>query len=338
MTQRVLVGVSGGVDSAVTLLSLLDEGYSPVPVYLKMKEGLDEADARRLDRLEEVTGLPVLRLDCRDRFCRCIIDPFVQALKAGFTPNPCVWCNQQVKMKLLFDEADRQGCELVSTGHYAQVLPGPTGKPALAKAASSKDQSYMLYRIEPSWIPRLHFRLGKSEKAGVRTYAQSKLGREYGGGDSQDICFLNGRDLDEYIDTHLTCHPGPMVTCDGVVLGRHRGLAHYTLGQRKGLGLNKGPWFVVEKRAERNELVLDHSRKQVRTVVLTGSRLLLPLPERCTVRTRYRGGERICRPVQDGDRLVLQFDQPVEAVAPGQSGVLYQEQFVVGGGFIAAED
>ena len=337
MNQSVVVGVSGGVDSAVTLLTLRQEGWKVYPVYLKMKEGLESLDQARLERLEEVTGLPVEVVDCRKAFCAHVTDPFVEALKEGLTPNPCVWCNQHVKMKLLFDAADSFGCHYVSTGHYARIIPGPEGKPALARAQSSKDQSYMLYRIDPRWVERLMFRLGSSEKEGVRAYARQALGEGYGGGDSQDICFLGEESLDCYIDARLAQEPGAMVTPDGQVLGQHKGLAHYTLGQRKGLGLNKGPWFVVGKKEETNELVLAHEPAQVTRLVLTQPRLLLPLQGSLTVKTRYRGAAVACSANHEGEKLVIDLAQPMSGVAPGQSAVLYQGDYVVGGGFIAKE-
>lgn len=335
MTQRVIVGVSGGVDSTVTLLELKDRGYQVRPVYLKMKDSLDRRDEERLSRLEKNTGLTVHVEDVRTLFAQRIIDPFVQALHKGLTPNPCVWCNQNMKLKALFEIADQWGGACVATGHYARKISTPNGE-RLAKALSSKDQSYMLYRIPVQWIERLIFPLAASEKAEVRQQVRRVLGEDQGEGDSQDICFLESLTLEQFINQKLAPEGGDMVSCEGVKLGRHKGLAHYTPGQRKGLGLSGGPWFVVEKKFTSNQLILDRAPKLCTSLILEDC-CWHDLPQGpCQVKTRYRGGETDCQVGIEGSKAMIRLDRP-QTVAPGQSAVLYDGDRLLGGGFISLE-
>lgn len=339
MSESVLVGVSGGVDSICSCLKLRDLGYQVAPVFLKMKDQADERDVQRIARFEEVTGLTVETVDCRELFRQRVIEPFLQELTAGRTPNPCVICNQFLKVRLLFGEADRRQIGAVATGHYAKILQ-KDGLCRLARGASAKDQSYMLYRLPQAYLERLVFPLENSEKGQVRRLAREALGGSFGDGDSQDICFLGSLGLNAFLASHVTgaaIQPGQMVSDSGQVLGRHRGLAHYTVGQRKGLGLGGGPWYVTEKRLDERQLILSHVERPERRIILKDPvwHVLPDETKSYLVQTRYRSHPKPCtlRRTDEGRWAVL-LDAPSGASAPGQSAVVYDGELVVGGGII----
>ncbi len=334
--EKIVLGVSGGVDSCAAALLLLKNGYDPVAVRLVLNDKNDEKDRLRLEMLKSV-GIRLVELDGRDLFVKSVIEPFLAAYRESMTPNPCVLCNEKVKFKMLFDEADRLGINHVATGHYAgKGLYGCC--PAILRATSSaKDQSYMLYRLLPDWISRLVFPLSDISKGQVRDMVSSEFGsKDMGEGDSQDICFLDGG-LDEYLKERVECLAGAMVSVDGEVLGKHRGLCLYTEGQRKGLGLGGGPWFVVRKDSQTNALVLGRERDSL--VVRVGVSMInwqqeVPRGFRCQVQYRYRSLPRMATIYFSGENGEVLLESPAGGVAPGQSVVFYDGPCLLGGGII----
>lgn len=375
---RVALGMSGGVDSSVAARLLMDEGFQVVGVTCVFVD--DEhaqeavADARSV---ADALGIEHVVKDCTQRFSCSVVNPFVEEYGAGRTPSPCVACNRSCKIPSLIEAADEAGCEFVATGHYARVVHRD-GRFAIACAAHPrKDQSYMLSMLSQEQLARLVLPLGgiSEGKAYVRALA-SQWGLPVASkSDSQDICFIQGSHLDFLSYRGLVGCPGDIVTLDGRVVGSHNGLHRYTIGQRKGLDIGGAPepYYVVEKRAESNELVVafaaDSLIESVRVggmtwQAMTPEAVVKACAERgpfsCTVKLRYRQSACACRIVpcdmqgdvgmvfvnsrgfQFGvegavgkvDSLAVMLDTPQAATAPGQYAVFYDGDVVLGAGVI----
>ncbi|BDF78815.1 tRNA 2-thiouridine(34) synthase MnmA [Pyramidobacter piscolens] len=342
MSEKILVGVSGGVDSALSALRLRDLGYDVTAAHLILKDGEDPTDRLRLERLAR--HVPVHELDCRARFCERVVRPFLDAYRKGLTPNPCVICNAALKFRALFELADRLGIDKVATGHYARVLKRGR-RWAIARTDSPKDQTYMLCRLPHEWLSWLCFPLSEERsKTGVKNELASRLGAErLAQGDSQGICFLEGGSLERFLEDHLAAeerHIGRMVGHDGEDLGPHKGLIFYTEGQRRGLGLSRGPWFVARRDFASNRLLLSHGTEAtVGTIYFENARWQQEVRagQDCLVQYCYRA-----RPVpgrladcHDGGGTV-ELQEPAGSVSIGQALVLYDvaERVLLGGGFI----
>lgn len=327
------------MDSCTSALLLREMGYDPIGVRLVLHQGDDLNDQNRLKALRSM-GIEVLEVDGRDVFHRAVIKPFLEDYESCRTPNPCVICNENAKLKLLFDEADRRGIDLVATGHYVKKAVYRE-RASLARASFvPKDQSYMLYRIPRRWIDRLIFPLGDMSKEQVRRYVAQEMGSpDMAQGDSQDICFIDGA-LDDFLLSSLggSSSPGPMVSVDGEVLGRHRGLCLYTEGQRKGLGLGGGPWFVVKKDIKANSLILGRRENvEVRRIRASSPRWQQTVEVGASYDLQHRYRSRPQRgtlvSLDDLEMEVL-LDYPAQGVALGQSLVFYDGDRVLGGGII----
>ena len=356
--ERVLVAMSGGVDSSVAAARLLRDGYDVVGVTLHLWDYEDEVsaggghgrccapedqyDARRVS---DALGFPHFTFDRRALFARTVVEPFVDAYLSGETPSPCTACNRGVKLAELFALADRLGASKVATGHYARILLSADGALRLAEGTdTSKDQSYFLYASPNAWLARLVFPLGESTKAEVRAEALARKLPGAGKGESQELCFV-GPGSHAYADfvarrAASRVRPGPIVDHAGRVVGTHDGVHRFTLGQRKGLRVALGtPAFVTRIDPARATVHLG-PESALRAHGATLSDLVLAegvsLPARARVRVRYRheGGGGVVRDQGQG-RAVVTFDHPVRAVTPGQIAVFYDGSFVLGGGRIA---
>ena len=335
--------MSGGVDSAVTALLLARDGYVVEGGTLVLREG-GESEAEEARAVAHRLGIPHHTFDLRAEFRRLVIEPFIEAYEAGKTPNPCVLCNRTVKFGLLLDRASDLGMDGVATGHYAQLERSPGGRYLLRRAADlSKDQSYMLYSLSQAQLSRSRFPLGGLSKAEVREMAEEAGFSNARKRDSQDICFIPDGDYGGFLErAHGGAYPaGNFITADGRVLGRHRGLIHYTVGQRKGLGLAlPAPLYVCEKRVTDNDVVLADN-DALFTHTLTAEQInfipfdRLDQPLRVTAKVRYAQAAQSATAEQIGeDRIRVTFDEAQRAIAPGQSVVLYDGDYVVGGGII----
>ena len=345
--------MSGGVDSAASATLLLRAGYEPIGVTMVLKGtadslasgGSDEVkDARAL---AEVLGIEHIAVDYTTHFCTSVIDPFVRAYEAGETPNPCILCNRTMKFGKLLSLADELGCDKIATGHYARVrFDEASGKYQLLRAKNEKkDQSYVLYFLSQRELSRILFPLGEfSSKDEVRAVVRGIREENAQKEESQDICFVPSGDYAAFIEdyTKRTYPHGDFVDTAGRRLGEHRGLIHYTVGQRKGLGIALGaPMYVKEKSIEDGTVTLATDAELYTDACRVGevsfvSGELPTEPLVCTVKTRYSArevGATLTPPDEQGS-VSVRFDAPVRAVTKGQSAVFYAGEIVLGGGKI----
>ena len=346
MGEKILVAMSGGVDSAAAAILLKEQGNDVAGVTLRLTDSPDgdggasavASAAQAAERLH----IRHIVLDLRDEFRRQVIDPFAGAYLQGVTPNPCVICNRTIKFGRLLTEAQALGYDLLATGHYA-TLDISDGRPHLLRAADThKDQTYVLYSLSPEVLAHVRFPLGNMHKADIRRLAESHGFVSAHRKDSQDICFIPDGDYVRYLTEalHLSCPPGRFVDEAGHVLGTHPGYWHFTVGQRKGLGMGFGrPMFVLRKDAESGDVTLgDEAALFSDTLLATSVNWIEPAPTapiRVTAKTRYSQKEAPATvTVQPDGDIRVQFDTPQRAITPGQSVVLYNGDRVVGGGII----
>jgi tRNA-specific 2-thiouridylase len=354
--MRLLAAMSGGVDSSVAAALALDAGHEVVGATLKQWEFDDEetrltkgccmldavADARRA---ADVIGIPHYTLDFREVFAREVVDPFVSDYARGLTPNPCVRCNELVRFGALLDRALRLGFDGLVTGHYVRVEPADDGDVRLLRAQDAdKDQSYVLYALDQRSLRRAVFPLGVfGSKAEVRDLARTLGLPNFGREDSVDVCFVGeGRKPGDVVAerTPALVNAGPIVTTSGEVIGEHRGLAYYTVGQRRGLGsLGGSRRYVTALEPERNAIVVgDRDALSTHTLDATRPRFIRGTPpgdgDRFSAVVRYRGAGAPARFYRADGGFRLEFEHPQTGVAPGQAVVLYSDDEVVGGGTI----
>lgn len=338
------VALSGGVDSSVAAALLLEAGHDIFGVTMRL--GLAEVAGRPCCGEEEVAlarrvcavlGIPHVVLDVAEQFRAEVVEPFCDAYASGLTPNPCVRCNERIKFGLFAEKVRALGATRLATGHYARVARDDAGVWLERAADRSKDQSYFLYRVPPSTLEMIEFPLGELTKTRVRELAAERNLPTASRRESQEVCFtddhaaLIGRTRPEAL------RPGPIVDAEGRVLGEHRGIARYTVGQRRGLGIGgpKGPYRVIALDAERNAVVVGAAEEAFATGVMLGDpvwRLAAHEPQRVLAQVRYRSAARPATATLGDRGLEVVFDEPLEAPAPGQSVVLYQGDRVVGGG------
>ncbi len=360
MTRKtVLLGMSGGVDSSVAASLLVRQGFAVQGVTLQVWEPEDEATtskrweergcckigiakfvAQRLD-------IPYEVIDTREEFRQSVIDDFLQGYATGTTPNPCVRCNERVKLRHLYALAERRGIDYVATGHYARVMRQGHDWHLLRAVDPRKDQSYFLYRIQASWLPRLLFPVGGMHKSDVWKEAES-LGLPADElKESQEICFVSQGDYRTFIEQEMpdAKRPGAFVDVRGEVLGQHAGIAFYTPGQRRGLGISAGRRLYVQKVVpETGQVVLCSEDELARgECELRDLNLLEPTlagsSMDASVKIRYAtpATKATVSPLAEG-RLRVKFFAPQRALSPGQSAVLYAGDRVLGGGIIQRED
>jgi tRNA-specific 2-thiouridylase len=352
--QRVIVGMSGGVDSSATAALLLEQGYDVVGITLKLwpQDCVSRAedkccgpqavsDARAVcNKL----GVPYYLIDEAAEFQSKVIQYFADEYKAGRTPNPCVMCNNWLKFGKLVEYADHIGAELVATGHYARLKQMPGERvPALVRGRDAgKDQSYVLFGIDRQVLPRLLFPVGDYEKHEIRALARDVGLRVADKKDSQEICFVPEGDYAAFVDRQegAVDLSGQIVTVEGQVVGQHAGLQHFTIGQRKGLGiaLGGGPRYVVRLERDARRVVIG-TREQLGRSRFTVDRvnwLAEPAARlECDVQIRYQSRPAPgCVTMLDGGRAEVELTEPRDGIAPGQAAVWYDGDRVLGGGWI----
>ncbi|MEA3464599.1 MAG: tRNA 2-thiouridine(34) synthase MnmA [Thermodesulfobacteriota bacterium] len=343
VVKKVLVALSGGVDSAVTAALLLEQGYDVVGVNMQLLPAFDgecvDGGARQVAR---ELGIEFHSLDCQTQFNREIVQNFCQEYFHGRTPNPCILCNRHMKFAYLLRVADDLGIEYLATGHYACV--DHSGKYSVLRRGqdSKKDQSYFLFTLSSQQLSRVIFPLGNITKQEVQRIARRLNLSARNNGESQDICFIPDNDYISFLENQSLQLPeaGDIVHVDGAIIGHHQGIHRYTIGQRRGLGIGwSEPLYVVAVDSiERRVIVgekhhLETMVMQVENVVW--SQPIAQFPLRVDCRIRYRHCEALATISLQGDQSVhVVFDQPQTGVTPGQAAVFYQEDCVIGGGWI----
>lgn len=354
--SRVVVGMSGGVDSSVAAYLLKEQGYEVIGVTMQIWQdedlavqqenggccGLSAVDDAR--RVAADLGIPYYVMNFKQEFKEHVIDYFIEEYIQGRTPNPCIACNRYVKWESLLARSLAIGADYIATGHYARVEELPNGRFTLRRSATlEKDQTYALYNLTQEQLRRTLMPVGEYAKDEVRRIAE-EIGLQVASKpDSQDICFVPDGDYASYIEENVRVRipEGNFVTSDGTVLGRHKGITHYTVGQRKGLGLALGyPAFVLEIRPETNEVVIG-TKEESMTCVLRADRLNfmsvedLTEPLRVFTKIRYNHKGAWCTIEKTGtDEVTCTFEEPQRAVTPGQAVVFYDGEYVLGGGTI----
>lgn len=342
---KVIVGMSGGVDSTAAAYLLLEQGYEVMGVTLALWPGAEsEKAARDAERIAEKLGIPHERLDMKKRFRDCVAGDFIEKYRNGLTPNPCVICNPLIKEQALLEKAAAEGAEYIATGHYARIEKrADTGRYAIRNSVTAaKDQTYALYRLSQEQLRAMLLPLGGLAKDEVRKIAAKIDPQTAAKNESQDICFIPDGDYAGFIIREsMAGEEGDFVDLSGNVLGRHKGLLHYTVGQRKGLGIAFGkPMYVHSLRLDENQVVLCSNEELFRRSLRVGG-LAYMAAERFENGARFLGKLRYahkaawCTVSMVGeDILECVFDEPQRAITPGQSLVLYDGEYVAGGGFI----
>ena len=355
----VIVGLSGGVDSAVSAWRLLDQGYRVEGLFMKNWEDDDtethctaEADHADARQVADVLGIPLHRANFAATYRAEVFEHCLREFRAGRTPNPDILCNQRIKFRAFLEHAHRLGAEFVATGHYAGI-GGEPGQRRLCRAHDrNKDQTYFLYTLGQAQLERIRFPLADLSKSEVRRLADKVGFANHDKPDSTGICFIGERDFRAFLARYIDTTPGPVISVDGERLGEHAGLPFYTIGQRRGLALGGRadrpglPWYVVDKDLQSNCLLVaqghDHPAL-LNTGLIAGDWHWVAghppasVPLRCTARFRHRQAEQAAtlRPLDNG-RWQVDFHAPQRAVAPGQSVVIYDEDGCLGGGIIEA--
>jgi tRNA-specific 2-thiouridylase len=351
----VIVGMSGGVDSAVAALLLRDAGFSVQGLFMSNWDDEDgycttAADFQDARRVCEILGISLHRVSFAQQYRERVFSLFLREYAAGRTPNPDVLCNREIKFGICLEYMQRLGAAWIATGHYAQIRH-TSPYPELLKAADlAKDQSYFLHSVAVSALSKTLFPLGGLHKAQVRAMAHAAGLPVFDKPDSTGICFIGERPFQEFLSRHLRTEPGPIETADGRILGEHAGLALYTLGQRSGLkiggraGAAAAPWYVADKVTARNALIVvqDQNHPLLLSDACSVEQMHWINPGdagvqvACAVKTRYRQNDLGCLVQPSGDdcwRVTL--DRPARAVTPGQYAVFYQGERCLGGGIIA---
>lgn len=348
--------MSGGVDSSVAAALLKDRGYEVTGMMLRLWSEAGTEDSNRCCTPEAMSlarrvaaqlEIPFYVLDAKDIFRRTVVQAFLTGYAEGETPNPCLVCNREVRWTFLLEHALALGAEFMATGHYARVSRTQDGTVQLRRALDhAKDQSYVLHVLNQSQLQRALFPIGEYSKPEVRELAEKYQLPTSSRRDSQDLCFLAGGNYREFIRRHGgdTQTGGNMVSRSGKVLGRHTGLADYTIGQRKGLGLGgPAPLYVLEKRPATNEIVVGAegelgSRELTADQVNWISPPPIDPPIQAEVKTRYTAREQTATiaPFDDGTKARVTFEAPQRDITPGQAAVFYEGDLLLGGGIIQA--
>jgi tRNA-specific 2-thiouridylase len=349
MKEKILVGMSGGVDSSLTAALLIEQGHEVVGVYLQAWDDAiapflkgfcpweqDIADARRVAAQLKI---PFTVIDVREAYRKRVVEVLESEYAAGRTPNPDILCNREMKFGLLLELAKDQGFDAVATGHYARILE-VEGELQLHRAVDThKDQTYFLWTLTNEQLPFIRFPIGHLKKDEVRAEAKRRGITVAAKPDSQGVCFLGPVSLRTYLKERLKTETGDIITTDGTIIGTHEGAALYTIGQRHGLtltGSDKGPYFVMERRLKANQLVVDTIPPTSTVATIVNVNWLQQPVDGAVIEARIRHGQQP-QPALiqfSGKNTTLQFTNPQTAVAPGQSVVCSHESHVLGGGIL----
>ena len=354
---RVVVGMSGGVDSSVTAHVLKEQGYDVVGIFMKNWDDTDEFgvctatdDYNDVALVANQIGIPYYSINFEKQYWDKVFTYFLEEYKKGRTPNPDVMCNKEIKFKAFLDYAMDLGADYVATGHYARVDRDENGVTHMLRGVdNNKDQTYFLNQLSQEQLSKVMFPLGGMEKPEVRRIAEEAGLATAKKKDSTGVCFIGERDFKKFLMEYLPAQPGNMVTPDGEIKGQHDGLMYYTIGQRQGLGIGGGgktndPWFVIGKDLETNTLYVGqgYHHEWLYATHLEASDIHFTTKEakpatfKCTAKFRYRQADTgvTVHMNEDGTSASVEFDEPVRAITPGQSVVFYDGDKCLGGGTI----
>ena len=358
MSKHIIVGMSGGVDSSVTALTLLEQGHKVTGLFMKNWEEDDGTeyctamqDLADAQQVADTLGIELKTVNFAAEYWDEVFEVFLSEFKAGRTPNPDILCNKHVKFKAFLDYAiEDLGAEYIATGHYARVREQDGEFQLLKGLDPNKEQSYFLYAMGQKALSKTLFPIGHLHKPEIRAMAEKAGFANSRKKDSTGICFIGERKFKEFLQRYLPHQPGEMRTPEGKYIAKHHGLMYYTLGQRQGLGIGgvkdapDEPWFVLDKDLENNVLVVGqgHDHPLMMHDTLEAGQLdwcsNQPLTEtlRCAAKTRYRQPDQECvvEPIAGGKRVRVRFDKPQRAITPGQSVVFYLGEVCLGGGII----
>lgn len=349
---RVVVGMSGGVDSSVAALILKEQGYDVIGIFMKNWDDTDEngvctatEDYEDVIRVCNQIGIPYYAVNFEKQYWDKVFTYFLDEYKAGRTPNPDVMCNKEIKFKAFLEHAMNLGADYLATGHYARVEDRDGERKMLRGLDENKDQTYFLNQLSQDQIEKVLFPIGNLEKSRVRELAKEANLATATKKDSTGICFIGERNFKEFLGNYLPAQPGNMETMNGEVKGKHDGLMYYTIGQRQGLGIGGSgePWFVVGKDLERNVLLVEqgfhnellYSDSITAVNVSFVSDKEKPKTFECTAKFRYRQPDNaVTVELQDDGTAKVLFKEPIRAVTPGQAVVFYDGEECLGGGTI----
>ncbi|AKO94242.1 tRNA 2-thiouridine(34) synthase MnmA [Priestia filamentosa] len=349
---RVVVGMSGGVDSSVAALLLKEQGYDVIGIFMKNWDDTDEfgvctatEDYNDVIRVCNQIGIPYYAVNFEKQYWDKVFTYFLEEYKAGRTPNPDVMCNKEIKFKAFLDHAMTLGADYLATGHYARVAYRDGEYKMLRGIDENKDQTYFLNQLTQEQLSKVLFPIGELEKSRVREIAKEAELATATKKDSTGICFIGERNFKEFLGQYLPAQPGEMRTLSGEVKGKHDGLMYYTIGQRQGLGIGGSgePWFVVGKDLEKNILYVDqgfhndllYSHSLIATNVSWVSDREMGDKLTCTAKFRYRQNDYGVKVEKiDENHIRVVFDEPVRAITPGQAVVLYNGDECLGGATI----
>ena len=362
MKKKVVVGMSGGVDSSVTAMLLKQQGYDVVGLFMRNWEyGIEGSqcpnriefeDAKKVGKL---IGIEVKGKDFVEEYRTKVFDVFLEGLKKGLTPNPDILCNREIKFNVFLNEAKKMGADMIATGHYAKIAQYKDHYVLDTPKDDSKNQTYFLHALSSDQLSHALFPLAELTKKEVREIAKEHNLPVSDKKDSTGICFIGKQKFDEFITQYLKAIPGDIVDESGKVIGKHKGLVCYTLGQRKGIGIGgiketelanniHNPWYVAKKDMNNNTLVVvqdtNHPLLMSKSVEASHMHWVLEVApkvgDKLMAQVRYRQKKQACTVTQViDDKVIVEFDQPQRAVTLGQSLVLYEGNYCLGGGFIS---